>query len=250
MIKFFRKIRQKLLSENRFSKYLIYAVGEIVLVMIGILLALQVNNWNEHQKEQKILNASLSSLKLNLREDIKNLNDQIQYNQTILKAVDFSFRLISLAEFDDLPLSNYSDSIFHVATEKTFFPTTTTFNSMETGTQFQWIKTQDLIQKIYGYYALVDKISTITNENNQFVKNHIEGFTYTKIEFGSLMPNSNPYPKERNPKLNKTSILKESKVFENAIIGRRFRSNGEIRLARSAISKAEDLISKIDEYLN
>ena len=53
MIKFFRKIRQKLLNENRFSKYLIYAVGEIALVMIGILLALQVNNWNELRKKDQ-----------------------------------------------------------------------------------------------------------------------------------------------------------------------------------------------------
>jgi hypothetical protein len=47
MVKFFRKIRQKLLSENKFSKYFIYAIGEIVLVVIGILIALQINNWNE-----------------------------------------------------------------------------------------------------------------------------------------------------------------------------------------------------------
>ncbi len=53
MIKFFRKIRQKLLTENRFSKYLIYAIGEIVLVMVGILLALQVNNWNELRKKDQ-----------------------------------------------------------------------------------------------------------------------------------------------------------------------------------------------------
>lgn len=50
MIKFFRIIRQQLLSQNRFSKYLLYAIGEILLVMVGILLALQVNNWNEDKK--------------------------------------------------------------------------------------------------------------------------------------------------------------------------------------------------------
>ncbi|GMN10037.1 hypothetical protein MTsPCn9_15480 [Croceitalea sp. MTPC9] len=59
MIKFFRKIRQKLLQESRFSKYLVYALGEIILVMIGILLALQINNWNEARKnnlnEQKLV---------------------------------------------------------------------------------------------------------------------------------------------------------------------------------------------------
>jgi len=47
MIKFFRKIRQQLLAENKFTKYLIYAIGEIVLVVIGILIALSINNWNE-----------------------------------------------------------------------------------------------------------------------------------------------------------------------------------------------------------
>lgn len=50
MIKFFRHIRQRLLSENRFSKYLLYATGEIILVVIGILVALQVNNDNEQGK--------------------------------------------------------------------------------------------------------------------------------------------------------------------------------------------------------
>ena len=50
MIKFFRKIRQQLLKENRFSQYLLYAIGEIVLVVIGILIALQIDNWNENRK--------------------------------------------------------------------------------------------------------------------------------------------------------------------------------------------------------
>jgi NADH:ubiquinone oxidoreductase subunit 6 (subunit J) len=52
MIKFFREIRQQLLTENRFSKYLLYAIGEIVLVVIGILIALQINNWNEAKKQE------------------------------------------------------------------------------------------------------------------------------------------------------------------------------------------------------
>ncbi len=50
MIKFFSKIRQKLLIENRFNKYLLYAIGEIILVVIGILIALQINTWSENKK--------------------------------------------------------------------------------------------------------------------------------------------------------------------------------------------------------
>ena len=54
MIKFFRQFRQRMIKENRISKYLLYAIGEIVLVMIGILLALQVNTWNEARKQNII----------------------------------------------------------------------------------------------------------------------------------------------------------------------------------------------------
>jgi len=74
MIKFFRKIRQKLLSENKFSKYLIYAIGEIVLVVIGILIALQINNWNIQNIEQQWEENTLSELEVELsssQEDIE-----------------------------------------------------------------------------------------------------------------------------------------------------------------------------------
>ena len=53
MIKFFRSIRKTLLSEGKKSKYFKYAIGEIVLVVIGILIALQINNWNENRKSQE-----------------------------------------------------------------------------------------------------------------------------------------------------------------------------------------------------
>lgn len=66
MIKFFRKIRQKLLSENKFSKYLLYAIGEIILVVIGILIALSINNWNENRKQKA--EALLMSLESELKE--------------------------------------------------------------------------------------------------------------------------------------------------------------------------------------
>ena len=73
MIKFFRKIRLKTLSENKFGKYLTYAIGEIILVMIGILLALQVNNWNIKRIEKQTEIKFLKGLKNDLQADLKNL---------------------------------------------------------------------------------------------------------------------------------------------------------------------------------
>ncbi len=79
MIKFFRKIRQKLLSENKFSKYLIYAIGEIILVVIGILIALQINNWNEAKKLQEEINVYFEQKLVNLKEDKKFLEELAQF---------------------------------------------------------------------------------------------------------------------------------------------------------------------------
>lgn len=75
MIKFFRHIRQNMIKENRFSKYLLYAVGEILLVVIGILIALQINNWNELRKERMQETKFLSGLKADLQVDLESLDE-------------------------------------------------------------------------------------------------------------------------------------------------------------------------------
>ena len=79
MIKFFRRIRQNLLSENKFTKYLFYAFGEIVLVVIGILIALGINNMNQNRVKDKIeqtylngLNVEFQMSKIKLEELLNN----------------------------------------------------------------------------------------------------------------------------------------------------------------------------------
>ena len=77
MKKFFRKIRQGLLTENKFSKYLLYAIGEIILVVIGILVALQINNWNTYRKdrikEKNLLHGLVANLELNKKLIIQRI---------------------------------------------------------------------------------------------------------------------------------------------------------------------------------
>ena len=69
MFRFFRALRQRLLTENRFSKYMLYAVGEILLVVIGILIALQVNNANETSKLKADIRGAYQAILGNLKED-------------------------------------------------------------------------------------------------------------------------------------------------------------------------------------
>lgn len=86
MIRFFRRIRQKLWSENRLPKYFLYAIGEILLVVIGILIALQINNNNETRKLKQKEIILLTELKSNLQEDMVDLEYNINNNKIRLQS--------------------------------------------------------------------------------------------------------------------------------------------------------------------
>ena len=81
MLHFFRNIRKKLAAQNRAAAYLRYAIGEILLVVVGILIALQVNNWNEGRKNQKFEHEILSLIDQNLEQDSIYLPFEISKNK-------------------------------------------------------------------------------------------------------------------------------------------------------------------------
>jgi hypothetical protein len=103
MIKFFRNIRQNLIMENKTSKYLKYAIGEIALVMVGILLALQVNNWNEIRKVKTFEKEILTLIDQNLERDSVLLS--IERFKTV-EAITYTNRLL-----EQVALKNYNDSL-------------------------------------------------------------------------------------------------------------------------------------------
>jgi hypothetical protein len=74
MIKIFRTIRQRMLTENRFSRYFIYAIGEIVLVVVGILIAVNINDWNADRKQQREIQQLLTAFEKDLVANIKECN--------------------------------------------------------------------------------------------------------------------------------------------------------------------------------
>ncbi|THD67392.1 hypothetical protein E7Z59_06940 [Robertkochia marina] len=87
MIKYLKEIRQSLVVEGKAVKYLKYAIGEIVLVVIGILIALSINNWNERKKNEEETRNYLSSLIENLNDDISSIDRNILFNKTRLKGI-------------------------------------------------------------------------------------------------------------------------------------------------------------------
>ena len=86
MIKFFRHIRQTLIMENKTSKYLKYAIGEIILVVVGILIALQINNWNENRKLKNVEFQTLLALQVDLNASLEDIDRDTKLNKQSLEA--------------------------------------------------------------------------------------------------------------------------------------------------------------------
>jgi hypothetical protein len=81
MINFFRKTRKKLADDNKFFKYSRYAIGEVVLVVVGILIVLQINNWNENRKDRKIELEVLQNMAECLETNIRKLESQLALSE-------------------------------------------------------------------------------------------------------------------------------------------------------------------------
>ena len=188
MIKFFRKIRQKLLSEGNTSKYFKYAIGEIALVVIGILIALQINNWNEQVKLEKAISSHLEILKQNLIEDqiqLQSLRENITQRKT---AADAAMSQMMTIEPVDIQLKKYLIMLYQ---EFKFSPNT---NAIETINQSNEIPTlkNELRTAILDYYALIER----TKEREHISNTHIQ----TKYE---------PYVNEKYP-----NIFEKNNEFE------------------------------------
>ena len=96
MLKFFRKIRKNLLETGKFRTYLFYALGEILLVVVGILIALQINNWNEGKRERKLEDEYLHKIALNIKDDINQYNDIITAQQSYRSGIDSFLQINSV----------------------------------------------------------------------------------------------------------------------------------------------------------
>ena len=108
MIKFFSKIRKNMIKENKASKYLLYAIGEIVLVVIGILIALQINNWNERQKNKQQELNKLENIYQDLKNDKAGLIATIERRTSKANSADLMVKYHNGLEIEKL-----SDYYFH-----------------------------------------------------------------------------------------------------------------------------------------
>jgi hypothetical protein len=102
MLKFFKRIRKRQIHQGRLKNYLLYAVGEIILVVIGILLALQINNWNTERVEQDQMQEFASAMIQDLRADIYETELRQRQMEKIIMRMDSARTLINESKISDL----------------------------------------------------------------------------------------------------------------------------------------------------
>ena len=178
MIKFFRKIRQKLLTENKFGKYLTYAIGEIVLVVIGILIALAINNWNQNRVKNS-----------QEQNDLLNLKEELQTNILDFKNLDSLYSKFEQSTNDGLRLLDTNPKVENlkridssiVTLLKVFPLTNSTYNEMLNTGRFYNLKNKMLNAKITQFYSEADNYSQAFIEINKEVLkmlNHPDLYIY------------------------------------------------------------------------
>ncbi len=150
MIKFFRKIRYELMEKNKTSRYLKYAIGEIVLVVIGILIALSINTWHENNKSKKEASFQLSKLRDNLKSDKAQLKTAIANDSLFIENLVLCVKVLSNEVV--VTKEEFYDSFQYLSELITFNPIKGTFEGLMSSGKIELINNQKLLDALFSYY--------------------------------------------------------------------------------------------------
>lgn len=171
MINLFKKIRQRLVQENRFTRYLLYAIGEIFLVVIGILIALQINNWNEEQKliskERELLIYVLENIKtdsISIDSIITRTDRILRTHKNLIKLSNNEIKDTQVGNLDLLRASEPNQTI----TKK---------NNPNLPNE---VRSQHLKKIILDYYLALDWLEFTITTNNDLIEQRVRPFMAEK----------------------------------------------------------------------
>ena len=240
MPQIFKNIRRKLASENKTAAYLRYALGEIILVVIGILIALQVNNWKEDIQNHKLEKTTLENIRSDLALQQGTINEQLQYESVIIAETDtaalFLKSSLSIEKLDSLLLS--------LAGRLTFVENKTSYISMDNTGGEKLIRNSSLRHAIVRYYQRLDYVTLVINNDNLF---------NTDSQFGAFVTNNSLNIKlNRNGQIDKDQKISPEKRMElkNQLVTRKLVSQNIYKLCRDLQEKTKHLIQLIDKELH
>jgi uncharacterized protein with PQ loop repeat len=237
MIKLFRKIRQNMIKENKASKYLLYAIGEIILVVIGILIALQLNNWNierlnkiEEQSYLKAIKTDLTKDALRLKQLVSNIDIQLITLEKIKKGLTSDTTTINQnVAFTNSLLTTFS-----------FLPEKATIEDLKSSGKLNLLANKIVKDTLLSYYNYVDtRINALNTSIVTYARDIIAPFLMTDYTLEYNYPESLITKKSKIVSLN--SEQKENQFLKNAVKYR-------IALLSSLKANYEEIIININRF--
>ncbi len=180
MISFFRKLRQKLLEQNRVTRYLFYALGEILLVVIGILIALAINNWNEERKANEAERELLIFALENIQTDSLSLDSIISRTDKILEVQK---QLIQLSEND---ISK--DEVGNLDLIRASEPNLLILEKNNPNLPYQ-VKDPELRKALLDYYLIIERFEFTVLNHNEVIEEIVRPFLGDKklLNYGTQL---------------------------------------------------------------
>lgn len=167
MLRFFRNIRQKLIEQENVRKYIWYALGEILLVMIGILLALQVNNWNEERKMREWESFYLKELKVDFERNRTEAERLVQFSKNQVASINL------LLDSMNNPDQVKNHTLWFSALNHAWFLPHPVFvdnawMQLQSTGNLTLIKNDTLIRQIGDFYQYVESMNKLEDEWSAF----------------------------------------------------------------------------------
>ncbi len=186
MIKFFRRIRYDLMEKNKTGKpawpvgrYLKYAIGEIILVVIGILIAIQINNWNEQRKSNLKTTVFLKSLKNDLKSDFIQMDSIYGFRKQRENVFEsLTHEIESYSEGNKRRIDSlYSET---QGLYQTFFPTVGAYNGALNSGTFEELNNEELKESIRNLY---ERYYKRLSYNGELLDERVEKISWERINF-------------------------------------------------------------------
>lgn len=245
MIPFFRKIRQNLVSEDKTGKYLKYALGEIVLVVIGILIALQINNWNIKRIDANREAKYLGNIVLDLKKDLSRLDYLIAFRKNKLAGDQMILDLINGKPPGDL--NALTKNVVNSLMEENFIPNNTTFSELSNSGNLNLISNDSI-------KLLLLELEALYKENKLSIEH--ETFDYREYVSKSaihLLPIDQLFPvylgtktvEEQHITFDQFHPLLESSAYKNGLFIISFMSNYYITSYEKIKTKSQTIIDLI-----
>jgi hypothetical protein len=247
MIKFFRHIRQNLIMENKTSKYFKYAVGEIILVVIGILIALQINNCNENRKNRKTEIAYLESISNDLKLNLTSLETFVNERE---KSVEASENILNF--FDKTKPLNINEFNRYCVIVMVWYPFEqhdNTYQELLNSGKLSSISNKVIKDQLQDMQTSFKRIAFIENEMQQDFESYLYDPFFSTTDLNTSLKNFDeqehnvPIESELNPE--QINTLLNNQAFKNGFVLSAFNSKDLIEEYSKMIESTNRLIDLI-----